>query len=223
MKTRHQFGKLIVIRSIYYIAEKYITSRKKVFRWTENFEMDRFHSNRDNALSLVRDLCLHGMQREFRYISSIILVLNWSSDHYKTTQYSVSISIWDHNLETDHATQFVKQKSDLLYYRRIISRLCSQRGMSTTWRSYSTILRYDYQGFILKWTIGGYCGASFTGTQRRRIEYNITVRAEQRRMPVLALEIWRYTDSILWCSKPSWNITLYVRDHIIRTRRHLDR
>ena len=55
------------------------------------------------------------------------------------------------------------------------------------------------------------------------IEYNITVRAEQRRMPVLALEIWRYTDSILWCSKPSWNITLYVRDHIIRTRRHLDR
>ena len=70
---------------------------------------------------------------------------------------------------------------------------------------------------------GGYCGASFTGTQRRRIEYNITVRAEQRRMPVLALEIWRYTDSILWCSKPSWNITLYVRDHIIRTRRHLDR
>ena len=110
-----------------------------------------------------------------------------------------------------------------IYYRRIISRLCSQRGMSTTWRSYSTILRHDYQGFNLKWTIGGYCGASFTGTQRRRIEYNITVRAEQRRMPVLALEIWRYKDSILWCSKPSWNITLYVRDHIIRRRRHLGR
>ena len=48
-----------------------------------------------------------------------------------------------------------------------------------------------------------------------KIEYNITVRAEQRRMPVLALEIWRYTDSILWCSKPSCNITLYVRDHIV--------
>jgi len=27
MKTRHLFGKLIVIRSIYYIAEKYITSQ----------------------------------------------------------------------------------------------------------------------------------------------------------------------------------------------------
>ena len=155
MKTRHQFGKLIVIRSIYYITEKYITSRKEVFRWTENFGMDRFHSNRDNALSLVRDLCLHGRQREFRYISSIIMVLNWASDHYKTTQYSVSISIWDHNVETDHATQFVKQKSDLLYYRRIISRLYSQSGMSTTWRSYTTILRYDYQGFTPKWTICG--------------------------------------------------------------------
>ena len=43
----------------------------------------------------------------------LLLILNWSSDHYKTTQYSVSISIWDHNLETDHATQFVKQKADL--------------------------------------------------------------------------------------------------------------
>ena len=43
----------------------------------------------------------------------LLLILNWSSDQYKTTQYSVSISIWDHNLETDHATQFVKQKSDL--------------------------------------------------------------------------------------------------------------
>ena len=120
MKTRHQFGKLIVIRSIYYIAEKYITSQRSIFHRgrrssdeLKNIGMDRFHSNRDNALSLVRDLCLHGMQREFRYISSIILVLNWSSDHYKTTQYSVSISIWDHNLETDHATQFVKQKADL--------------------------------------------------------------------------------------------------------------
>ena len=29
-------------------------------------------------------------------------------------------------------------------------------------------------------------------------------------MPTLALEIWRYIDSILWCSKPSCNITLYV-------------
>ena len=56
---------------------RYITSRNKVFRWTENFEMDRFHSNRDTALSLVRDLCLHGMQREFRYISSITTDIEW--------------------------------------------------------------------------------------------------------------------------------------------------
>ena len=39
MKTRHQFGKLIVIRSIYYVAEKYITSQ--VYYITEKYITSR--------------------------------------------------------------------------------------------------------------------------------------------------------------------------------------
>ena len=57
---------------------RYITSQRSILHRgrrssdeLKNFGMDRFHSNRDNALSLVRNLCLHGMQQEFWYISSI--------------------------------------------------------------------------------------------------------------------------------------------------------